>query len=328
MDNKIKVGVVGVGALGRHHARLYNENDNCDVVGVFDVDTEQCQKIADEFGLTAYDNIEKLAQQCDALSIAVPATLHHDIAIPLLKMDKHLLIEKPLESDLEKGRKIAEIAQERNLVVGVGHVERFNPAMDYLESRKADNIFIEAHRLANYPPPRPGMHRRGTEVGVVLDLMIHDIDLVLSMVPSEIVSIDAVGIPVLSKTEDIASVRLKFENGAVANLTASRVSVDSMRRFRVFQNDCYISMDYGQCSGMIIKKNRVGIKEKKVDLNEKNALAAEINDFVTAVSKTIKTGQLHKTKVPVEDGLKALELAIKITENLTMHNEKHGFTFK
>ncbi len=328
MDTKIKVGVVGVGALGRHHARLYNENENCNVVGVFDVDAEQCQKVANEFGLEAYDNIEKLAEQCDALSIAVPATLHHDIAIPLLKMNKHLLIEKPLESDLEKGRKIAEIAAERNLVVGVGHVERFNPAMDYLESRKADNIFIEAHRLANYPPPRPGMHRRGTEVGVVLDLMIHDIDLVLSMVPSEITSIDAVGIPVLSKTEDIASVRLKFENGAVANLTASRVSVDSMRRFRVFQNDCYISMDYGQCSGMIIKKNRVGIKEKKVDLNEKNALADEINDFVVAVSKTIQTGQLHKTKVPVEDGLKALELAIKITENLTMHNEKHGFTFK
>ncbi|UDQ97229.1 Gfo/Idh/MocA family oxidoreductase [Lentisphaerota bacterium WC36G] len=328
MDTKIKVGVIGVGALGRHHARLYNENDKCTVVGVFDVDFEQCKKVAEEFDLTPFEKMEELAEKCEALSIAVPATLHHDISAPLLEMGRHLLIEKPLESDLAKGRKIAELAAKNNLVVGVGHVERFNPAMDYLESRKAENIFIEAHRLANYPPPRPGMHRRGTEVGVVLDLMIHDIDLILSMVSSPITSIDAVGIPVLSATEDIASVRIHFENGAVANLTASRVSVDPLRRFRVFQSDCYISMDYGKCSGMILKKNRIGIKEKKVDLDEKNALAHEIDDFVDAVTKTIETGVLHKTKVPVEDGLKALEVAIQITENLTMHNEKHGFTFK
>jgi predicted dehydrogenase len=200
--------------------------------------------------------------------------------------------------------------------------------MDFLEKRSELTRFVEAHRLANYPPPRRGLHRRGTEVGVVLDLMIHDLDLILTMIDCEIERFDAVGIPVLSKTEDIASVRIKFTNGSVANLTASRVSVEPMRRFRVFQTDCYISMDYAQHNGMIIKKKKLGMAKKEVNLNEKNALQDELENFVSCVSETMKKGKVVKTRVSGSQGLRALELAVKITEDIHAYNDKYGIKFK
>ena len=202
-------------------------------------------------------------------------------------------------------------------------MERFNAAMDFLEKNRSNTLFIEAHRLAKYPPPRPGMHRRGTEVSVVLDLMIHDLDLVLTMVGSEVERFDAVGMPVLSKTEDIANVRLKFKNGAVANVTASRVSTEPMRKFRVFQTDSYISMDYAKSTGRIVRKSFLGVAFKKVNLCEKNALAAEIADFVDAVRKSKEGLALCQPKVTGAQGLRALELAEAITQEIDSYNRKY-----
>ncbi len=326
-DSKLKVGVIGVGALGRHHARLYNLSENAEVVGVFDTTAATARAVGEEFGLKVYDTWQKLAADCDALSVAVPATYHHAMTIPLLEMKKHVLVEKPIAATVEEAEAMVAAAKANNVVLAVGHVERFNPAMDFLEKYKANTRFIEAHRLANYPPPRPGSYRRGTEVSVVLDLMIHDIDLVLTMVDSEVESFDAVGIPVMGTTEDIVSVRIKFKNGSVANMTASRVSQEPMRRFRVFQEDCYLSMDYGKHSGVVLKRNRIGLARKDIALNEKNALAAELEDFIAAVKASQAAGSVVSAKVSGEAGLKALKLATAIEKEVRDYNERYGFKF-
>ena len=328
MENeKVKVGVIGVGALGRHHARLYAQSPNAEVVGIFDVQKETADKVGAEFGLKVFEKWEELAEQCDALSVAVPATYHARTTIPLLEMGKHVLVEKPIAASVTEAEMMVEAAKKSNVVFGVGHVERFNPAMDFLEKYHAATRFIEAHRLAQYPPPRPGLPRRGTEVSVVLDLMIHDIDLVLTMVKADVERIDVVGIPVLSGTEDIVNARIKFVNGSCASLTASRVSQDPLRRFRVFQDDCYISMDYGKHFGMVLKRNRLGLARKDVDLDDKNALAAELEDFMAAVKKTRETGVVAQPKVPGEQGLRALRMAVAIEREARRYNEQYGFKF-
>jgi len=320
---KLKVGVIGVGVLGRIHTKLYKENPNVELVGVFDVSSAAAAKVAQEFGVKAFSSEAELAAQCDALTVAVPATNHYETAMPLIEMGKHLLMEKPLAATGVQARELVAAAENKKIVFGVGHVERFNAAMDFLEKNRSNTLFIEAHRLAKYPPPRPGMHRRGTEVSVVLDLMIHDLDLVLTMVGSEVERFDAVGMPVLSKTEDIANVRLKFKNGAVANVTASRVSSEPMRKFRVFQTDSYISMDYAKSTGRIIRKSFLGVALKKVNLCEKNALAAEIADFVDAVRKSRETSVLVQPKVTGAQGLRALELAEAITNEIDSYNRRY-----
>ncbi len=320
---KLKVGVIGVGVLGRFHTKLYKENPNVELVGVFDVSAAAAKKVADEFGGRPFASEAELAAQCDALTVAVPATNHYETAMPLIEMGKHLLMEKPLAATVPQAKEMVAAAEAKKIVFGVGHVERFNAAMDFLEKNRSNTLFIEAHRLAKYPPPRPGLHRRGTEVSVVLDLMIHDLDLVLTMVGSEVERFDAVGMPVLSKTEDIANVRLKFKNGAVANVTASRVSAEPMRKFRVFQTDSYISMDYAKSTGKIIRKSFLGVAFKKVNLCEKNALAAEIADFVDAVRKTKEGPVLFQPKVTGSQGLRALELAAAITEEIDSYNRKY-----
>ena len=326
-DGKLKVGVIGVGALGRHPARVYAESPNAEVVGIFDVQKETADKVGAEFNLKVFEKWEDLAAQCDALSVAVPANYHAQATIPLLEMGKHVLVEKPIASSIKDAELMVEAAKKHNVVFGVGHVERFNPAMDFLEKYHATTRFIEAHRLANYPPPRPGQHRRGTEVSVVLDLMIHDIDLVLTMVKADVERIDVVGIPVLSGSEDIVNARIKFVNGSCASLTASRVSQDPLRRFRVFQDDCYISMDYGKHFGMVLKRNRLGLARKDVDLDDKNALAAELEDFIAAVNKTRETGVVTPTKVPGDQGLRALRMAVAIEREARRYNEQYGFKF-
>lgn len=324
---KLKVGVFGVGALGRHHARLYAQSPNAEVVGIFDVNKETAEKVGAEFGLKVFDNWKELAEQCEAMSVAVPANYHASSTIPLLEMGKHVLVEKPIAASVEEAEAMVEAARKNNVILGVGHVERFNPAMDFLEKYAANTRFIEAHRLALYPPARPGLPRRGTEVSVVLDLMIHDIDLVLSMVDADVERFDVSGIPVLSDTEDIVNARIKFKNGSVASLTASRVSQEPMRRFRVFQEDTYISMDYGKHFGMVLKKNRIGLARKDVNLDEKNALAAELEDFIAAVNRTKESGTLSQTKVPASAGLKALKLAVAIEEEARRYNKEYGFKF-
>lgn len=326
-DSKLKVGVIGVGALGRHHARLYAQSPNAEVVGIFDVLKETAEKVGAEFGLRVFEDWRELAGQCEALSVAVPANYHHSATMPLLEMGKHVLVEKPLAANIPEAVEMVECAKKHGVVFAVGHVERFNPAMDFLEKYAAHTRFIEAHRLAQYPPPRPGLPRRGTEVSVVLDLMIHDIDLVLTMVDSEVERYDVVGIPVLSKTEDIVNARIKFKNGSCASLTASRVSQEPMRRFRVFQEDSYISMDYGKHFGMVLKRNRIGLARRDVNLDEKNALAAELEDFILAVNRTKMTGVLCQAKVPGEQGLRALRLAVAIEAEARRYNEQYGFKF-
>ena len=262
MSEKLKVGVIGTGVLGRFHTKLYSENKKVELVGVYDAMPAAAEKVAKEFGTKVFSSEEALADACDALTIAVPATMHHDSAMPLIAKGKHILVEKPIDSDVAAAREMVEAAKEKGIVFAVGHVERFNPAMDYLEKHRTKTLFIEAHRLAKYPPPRPGQLRRGTEVSVVLDLMIHDLDLILTMVGEEVERFDAVGVPILSNTEDIANVRLKFKNGAVANVTASRVSAEPMRKFRVFQTDSYTSMDYAAKTGKILRKGFLGVGKK------------------------------------------------------------------
>jgi predicted dehydrogenase len=327
-NSKIKVGVIGTGALGRHHARLYAQSPNAEMIGIFDVQKEAAQKVGGEFNLRVFDSWEELAAECDALSVAVPANYHATTTIPLLNMGKHILVEKPIAAKIDEAVAMCEAAEKNGVVFGVGHVERFNPAMDFLEKYAHNTRFIEAHRLAAYPPPRPGMPRRGTEVSVVLDLMIHDIDLVLTMVDSEVEHFDAVGIPVMGNTEDIVSVRIKFKNGSVANMTASRVSQEPLRRFRVFQEDCYLSMDYGKHSGVVLKRNRIGLARKDIALNEKNALAAELEDFIAAVKATQESGQVVQAKVYGEAGLRALSLATAIEKEVREYNERYGFKFR
>ena len=327
MADKLKVGVIGVGALGRHHARLYAESSNAEVVGIFDVNKETADKVGAEFNLKVFEKWEDLAAECEALSVAVPANYHAQATIPLLEMGKHVLVEKPIASSIKEAEMMVEAAKKNNVVFGVGHVERFNPAMDFLEKYHSATRFIEAHRLAKYPPAREGQHRRGTEVSVVLDLMIHDIDLVLTMVKADVERIDVVGIPVLSGTEDIVNARIKFVNGSCASLTASRVSQEPMRRFRVFQDDCYISMDYGNRFGMVLKRNRLGLARKDVDLDDKNALAAELEDFIAAVNKTKETGVVAQTKIPGDQGLRALRMAVAIEREARRYNEQYGFKF-
>ena len=325
---KLKIGVIGVGALGRHHARLYAQNPNAEVVGIFDVNAETARSVGEEFGLKVYDDWRKLAEECEAFSVAVPANYHHASTIPLLEMGKHVLVEKPIAASVEEAEEMVAVARKNNVVFAVGHVERFNPAMDFLEKYSAKTRFVEAHRLAKYPPARPGLPRRGTEVSVVLDLMIHDIDLVLTMVDSEVEHFDAVGIPVMGNTEDIVSVRIKFQNGSVANMTASRVSQEPMRRFRVFQEDCYLSMDYGKHSGVVLKRNRIGLARKDIALNEKNALAAELEDFIAAVKASQAAGSVVQAKVSGEAGLKALKLATAIEKEVRDYNDRYGFKFR
>ncbi|MGE4565547.1 MAG: Gfo/Idh/MocA family protein [Victivallaceae bacterium] len=327
MEEKLKVGVIGVGALGRHHARLYRENPKAEVIGIFDVTSETAEKVGAEFNLPVYRDWRELAAKCDALSVAVPANYHEATTVPLLDMGKHVLVEKPIAAAVEEAERMVEAAGRNHVVLAVGHVERFNPAMDFLEKYSDKTRFVEAHRLAKYPPPRPGLPRRGTEVSVILDLMIHDIDLVLTMIDSEVEHFDVVGIPVLSKTEDIVNARIKFKNGSCASLTASRVSQEPQRRFRVFQEDTYISMDYGKFSGMVLKRNRIGLARKDVNLDEKNALAAELDNFIDAVNATRKTGRVVQPKVSGEAGLKALKLAVAIETEARRYNDQYGFKF-
>ena len=329
MENmpKLKVGVIGTGALGRHHARLYAQSPNAEMVGIFDVQAEAAQRVGAEFNLKVFDRWEDLAENCDALSVAVPANFHAVSALPLLEMGKHVLVEKPIAAKIEEAEAMCAAAEKAGVVLAVGHVERFNPAMDFLEKYAHKTRFIEAHRMAQYPPPRPGMRRRGTEVSVILDLMIHDIDLMLHMVDSEVERYDVAGIPVLSGSEDIVNARIKFVNGSCASLTASRVSQTPMRRFRVFQEDCYISMDYGSHFGMVIKRNKLGLARRDVMLDDKNALAAELEDFIAAVQQTRATGTLHEPRVPGRQGLKALRLAVAIENESRRYNKQYGFEF-
>jgi len=322
-SQKIKVGVLGVGALGRHHARLYQELAHAELVGIHDVDAERALRVAQEVGSQTYSSAELLADAVDALSVAVPTTLHYEVGKAMLARGKHLLLEKPITQTLEQARELLELATANNLVIMVGHVERFNPVISYLEERLDSPRFIESHRLSPYPPPRPGLPPRGTEVSVVLDLMIHDIDVVLNLVRSPVASIDAVGVPILSPTEDIANARIKFENGCVANLTASRVTPEPMRKIRVFQRNTYLSLDYQNKQGEIYFKEANGIRRETVPVSDHNALLKELEHFVDCVVALKRTGSAPAPKVSAEQGMNALDLAERMIRQMREANPLH-----
>jgi predicted dehydrogenase len=269
---KVKVAVLGTGSLGQHHARIYSELHAAGIVeftGIYDAQLETARKVAEKHKLRVFSSVAEAATASDALNIVTPTTTHFEIARSLLAQGKHVLVEKPMTDDTVQAAELVQLAQQKKCVLQVGHVERFNPVFNYLETAAPEPRFIETHRLSPYPA-------RSTDVGVVLDLMIHDLDVVLAFVKSPVTSVDAVGIPVLSKSEDIANARLRFANGCVANLTVSRVSPERMRKIRVFSGGAqpsYISLDYRAQEGFIYRIAREGEEESSI---LKKVLAAKL----------------------------------------------------
>jgi predicted dehydrogenase len=255
MASKVKVAVLGTGSLGQHHVRIYAElaaAGQVELTGLYDANADTARKIGAKHSVRTFNSIAEAAAASDALNIATPTTTHFELAKSLLAQGKHVLVEKPMTDSSEQAAELCELAQQKNCVLQVGHVERFNPVFTFLQTVATEPKFIECHRLSPFPA-------RSTDIGVVLDLMIHDLDIVLAFVKSPVISVDSVGIPVLSKSEDIASVRLRFANGCRANLTASRIYPERMRKIRVFSgptNPCYISLDYRVQEGYILRLAR------------------------------------------------------------------------
>ena len=306
MRKTIQAGVAGVGALGEHHARLYAAMDGAELVGVFDTDPARAAAIASAYGARAFESLAEMGDAVSAASVAVPTDAHLGVASELMEHDVHLLVEKPIASTTAEAEALVDLARDRDLVLQAGHVERFNPVMRFLEEHLSAPRFIEAIRLAPFPPPRPGAAPRGTEVSVVLDLMIHDLDIILHLVGSPVADIRAVGVPVLSDGEDIANARLRFENGCVANVTASRISLERMRKIRVFQKDTYVSLDYMEQAGRLHRKEGNAITTTDIPIEKGEPLAEELASFIDCVrtrTDPVVTGE-HATE--------ALGLAVAI----------------
>jgi predicted dehydrogenase len=333
MSAPLKVGVVGVGHLGQHHARIYRELPGIQFVGSFDTDPKK----------TGFPSLAALADAADAVSVATPTESHCAVARVFLERGKHVLVEKPITRNLAEAEELVTLARRNNCVLQVGHVERFNPVLRYLNEVLTDARFIEVHRLSPYPA-------RSTDIGVVLDLMIHDLDIVLAIVKSPLAAVDAVGIPVLSASEDIANARLKFANGCVANITASRVSPDRMRKLRIFGRTktgaAYISLDYMRQEGQIyrmasddaresslLKKLLAGkdativsefagkkIVREPVPIARDEPLKLELQSFIEAI-------QLRRQPVVTGEAAKqALEVAMEITGLLQQERVATGST--
>jgi predicted dehydrogenase len=272
ITSPIKVAVLGTGALGQHHVRIYAElaaGGQVELVGVYDAIGDTARKVASKHNVRVLDSVAQVLSVADAVSVVTPTITHFELAKQFLELGKHVLVEKPMTDNTAQAAELVQIAQQGNCVLQVGHVERFNPVFKYLETAAPQPRFIETHRLSPYPA-------RSTDIGVVLDLMIHDLDVVLAFVKSPVTSVDAVGIPVLSKSEDIANARLRFANGCVANLTASRVSPERMRKIRVFSSGdtpSYISLDYRAQEGFIYRIARDGEEESSI---LKKVLAAKL----------------------------------------------------
>jgi predicted dehydrogenase len=300
---KLRVGVVGVGHIGTNHARFYSQIPTAELAAIYDVDLARANSISRKYGGTAAKSLDEFAEHVDAASIATPTNSHHEIALPLLQRGKHLLVEKPITENPQDATELAELAARNRLILQVGHVERFNPVLSALEARLTHPRFIEAHRLL------PSSNR-STDIGVVLDLMIHDLEIILHLVRSPVQSIDAVGVPVLSKGEDIANARIRFENGCVANVTSSRISPERMRKIRVFQQDAYLSLDYEKQSGEIYRRESGKITRDKVPIEREEPLKQQLVSFVECAS----TGR--EPRVSGFQATAALELAVEITKRI------------
>jgi predicted dehydrogenase len=309
----VRVGVVGVGHLGQHHARNYSELEGCHLVGLADVDRKAATTVARKVNTQAFFDYKNLIGQVDAVSIVVPTSLHYRVAHDFLEAGVHVLVEKPITSTVEEARSLIELSREKNRILQVGHIERFNTAVIKLREILTQPGFIECHRLGPYDP-------RVRDVGVVLDLMIHDIDIILHIVRSPIVSIDAVGVPILSEREDIANARIKFQNGCTANLTVSRVTPTRMRKIRIFQPNTYVSIDYQKQSMEVYRREdikgardgepRAQIVRRRLRLKKEEPLKRELLHFMQCVREG------HEPEVTGEHGHNALEVAIQVVEQL------------
>ncbi len=287
--------------MGREHARVYAALPTAELVGVYDADRDTGRKIAQHHGCKLFGSMEEMIGEVEAASIATPTTSHFELAQAFLGKGRHLLLEKPITNTTAEATRLVELARQNNLVLQVGHIERFNPVLKALEERLTHPRFIEAHRLSPYPG-------RSTDIGVVMDLMIHDLEIILHIVRSPVASVDAVGVPVLSKAEDIANARIRFENGCVANITTSRISPDKMRKIRVFQDDAYLSLDYQKQEGEIYRKNGGQITRERIPVAKDEPLKRQLESFVHCVatrSAPVVSGD-HATE--------ALKLAARVVE--------------
>lgn len=322
MHKKLGIGLIGVGHLGKIHLRLILENPYLHLVGIYDHNDELARKIEADFGVRRYENADQLIQDSEALDIVTPTLSHFDYASRAIRASRHIFIEKPLTHTVKEGKKLVDLVMEAGVKAQVGHVERFNPAFLAAREYFGQPMFIETHRLAEFNP-------RGTDVSVVHDLMIHDIDIVLSVVRSNVKKISASGVAVVSDTPDIANARIEFENGCVANLTSSRISLKNMRKSRFFQHDAYISVDFYKKKTEVVRlKGLVGEPgplDITIDLGEKgskliyfdqpkveevNAIAMELDLFAKAIREDLPT------PVPVEDGFAALSVAHQVNEKI------------
>jgi predicted dehydrogenase len=300
---KLRVGVVGVGHIGSNHARIYAETPSAEFTAVYDLDPHRANAIAKKYRVTAARSLDEFAGMVDAASVATPTNTHYIVAKPLLEHGKHLLIEKPITENMKDASELSELATRDHLILQIGHVERFNPVLSALEAHLTHPRFIEAHRLSPYPD-------RSTDIGVVLDLMIHDLEIILHLVRSPVQSIDAVGVAVLSRGEDIANARIRFKNGCVANITSSRISPERMRKIRVFQEDAYLSLDYQNQSGEIYRKVGGRIARDKVAIEREEPLKRELTSFIECAM----TG--GEPRVSGSQATAALELAVDITKRI------------
>ncbi|MDR1818602.1 MAG: Gfo/Idh/MocA family oxidoreductase [Puniceicoccales bacterium] len=303
----IRCGVAGVGYLGQHHARIYAALEGAELAGIFETDDARAAEICARHNCRRFATLAELGAACDAVSVVVPTDRHAEVALPLLAAGCHLLIEKPLCATLAEAAQILAAAGAAGRIVQVGHIEHYNPVMSFLEQHVNDPRYLTADRLAPFNP-------RGTEVGVVLDLMIHDIGVVLQLVRSPLARIDAVGVNVVSPREDIANARLTFANGAVANLNTSRVSFKKVRELRVFQPGAYLSLDFMNQAGHLLRVGDGGtifdIKREEIPIEKGEPLALELASFVKCVREHTQP------KVGTELGRSALEVAIQITETI------------
>ena len=316
-DQRLKLGVVGVGYLGEFHAQKYASMEDIDLVGLVDINLERAQEMARKYNTKAYDSHTEILSLVDGLSLAVPTVSHFEIGHDILDHGIHLLIEKPITFKLSDADQLIEVAKKNNAILQIGHIERFNPAVVKMESLLSKPFFIDSHRLAFFT-------NRGTDVDVILDLMIHDLDIILHIVNSEITEIHAVGMPVVSDKIDIANVRIIFSNGTVANLTVSRVSSESLRMMRIFQPDNCISIDYGKRKISVTQfkgneksfTNVPSLAHKEDAFPDSDPLADQIRSFV----ESIKTRT--EPRVTGVDGKKALAVALSIVDQIKRNNNK------
>lgn len=322
--DKVKYGVIGAGHLGKFHIKNLKEISQCELVGFYDVNEEKAKNVEEEFGVKAFSSLDELLNQVDAVSIVVNTKYHYDVAKQCLNSGKHIFLEKPITETIEQAEEIINIAKSKNLKIQVGHIERFNPGMLSLSRYKLNPAYIQSERLAPFNP-------RGTDVSVILDLMIHDIDLVLSLIKRPIVDIRASGVELVTGQIDIATARIEFDNAAVANITASRISQKRMRKMRIFQKDAYIVVDFNQGISEIISLENdmnnpnpeaicygeLGIGDQKKYVYFEQSPKVEINAMKYELELFIKS-IIENTPVVVtgEDGLRALKVANEIISKI------------